>query len=118
MRSASVTVSSADMRYAGQQTEVTVAFDGNPGERRDPDDLRARFDAAYEALYGVRLDDMDAEVVNWRVTAHGGTTGREAHFEPAVAAAQGEGCKGRCMWAGEQVTVPVFDRSALGGGPR
>ena len=102
----------ADMRYAGQQTEVTVALDGNPGEVRDSNDLRARFDAAYEALYGVRLDDMDVEVVNWRVTAHGGETGREVHFETAGApqAAKGE----RPVYlAGEEIAVPVFDRSSL-----
>ncbi len=103
---------SADMRYVGQQTEVTVAFDGNPGEVRDRNDLRARFDTAYEALYGVRLDDMDVEVVNWRVTAHGGETGREVHFETAGArqAAKGE----RPVYlAGEEIAVPVFDRSSL-----
>ena len=104
---------SADMRYAGQQTEVTVAFDGNPAQVRDGSGLRGRFDAAYEALYGIRLDDMDVEVVNWRVTAHGGATGREAHFEPAGAPAEAKGERPVYL-AGEEVAVPVFDRSALG----
>ncbi|MCY4562979.1 MAG: hydantoinase/oxoprolinase family protein, partial [Gammaproteobacteria bacterium] len=102
----------ADVRYAGQQTEVTVAFDGNPGEVRDSNDLRARFDAAYEALYGVRLDDMDVEVVNWRVTAHGGETGREAHFEPAGTPQEAKGERPVYL-AGEEIAVPVFDRSSL-----
>ena len=104
---------SADMRYAGQQTEVTVAFDGNPAQARDGSGLRRRFDAAYEALYGVRLDDMDVEVVNWRVTAHGGATGREAHFEAAGAPAQAKGERPVYL-AGEEIAVPVYDRSALG----
>ena len=102
----------ADMRYAGQQTEVTVALDGNPGEVRDSNDLRARFDAAYEALYGVRLDDMDVEVVNWRVTAHGGATGREAHFEPAGTPQEAKGER-LVYLAGEEIAVPVLDRSSL-----
>ena len=104
---------SADMRYTGQQTEVTVALDGDPAENRDRNDLRRRFDAGYEALYGVRLDDMDVEVVNWRVTAHGGETGREAQFEPAGTPAEAKGARSVYL-AGDEVEVPVFDRSKLG----
>ena len=104
---------SADMRYAGQQTEVTVALDGNPAKVRDRNGLRARFDVAYEALYAVRLDDMDVEVVNWRVTAQGGATGREARFEPPGAPGAAKAARPVYL-AGEELAVPVFDRSALG----
>ena len=103
---------SADMRYLGQQTEVTVALDADPSEARQLDDLRSRFDAAYETLYGVRLDDMDVEVVNWRVTAHGGTTGRAAHIRLAAAAAPPKGSRVVYLW-GEEMPAAVYDRTAL-----
>ena len=106
---------SADMRYAGQQTEVTVAFDADPSEARDPDALRSGFDAAYEALYGVRLDDMDVEVVNWRVTAHGGETGREARFDPAGVGGKPKGIRDVYLGA-EERAVPAYDRAALAAG--
>ena len=69
---------SADMRYVGQQAEVTVAFEGDPRRDRDEEALRRLFDSAYEALYAVRLDDMDVEVVSWRVTASGGDPERDS----------------------------------------
>ncbi|MGH9332166.1 MAG: hydantoinase/oxoprolinase family protein, partial [Vicinamibacteria bacterium] len=56
----------ADMRYYGQANEVTVALESDPRIDRDLGSLRARFDEAYEMLYGIRLADMDVEVVSWR----------------------------------------------------
>ncbi|MGH9321521.1 MAG: hydantoinase/oxoprolinase family protein, partial [Vicinamibacteria bacterium] len=61
----------ADMRYYGQANEVTVALESDPRIDRDLGSLRARFDEAYEMLYGIRLADMDVEVVSWRASAHG-----------------------------------------------
>ena len=103
---------SADMRYLGQQTEVTVAFDADPSRTRNTGELRSGFDAAYEALYGVRLDDMDVEVVNWRVTAHGSATGREARIELARSDARPKGSRPVYL-GGEEVAVPIYERTAL-----
>ncbi len=62
---------SADMRYYGQANEVTVELEGDPRADRDTSRLRARFEKAYENLYGIRLSEMEAEVVSFRVSAHG-----------------------------------------------
>jgi N-methylhydantoinase A len=102
----------ADMRYFGQQAEVTVRLGGDPRFVRDTRQLRARFDAAYEALYGVRLDDMDVEIVSWRAAAHGGDAGRDIGIrlarQPGRPKAQREVyVKDRSM------PVPVYDRAAL-----
>ncbi|MFB3078574.1 MAG: hydantoinase/oxoprolinase family protein, partial [Lysobacterales bacterium] len=103
---------SADMRYFGQQTELTVAFDADPCATMDPHDIRARFDRAYNAQYSVQLDDMDLEVVSWRVTAHGGETGREAKI--TLAQMPGEPRQTRSVYIDHQtIKVPVYDRSAL-----
>jgi N-methylhydantoinase A len=66
-----VTLIGADMRYSGQQHEVTVTFDQDPREARDPQVLIAAFESAYRGLYGVNPHDMTVEIVTWRVTARG-----------------------------------------------
>ncbi len=103
---------SADMRYFGQQTEVTVSFDTDPCLEKDPDDIRTRFESAYETLYGVRLDDMDVEVVSWRITAHGGETGRVAKITTAQTSAEPKQIR-QVYIDHETVAVPVYARSAL-----
>ena len=105
----------ADMRYAGQQNEVTVAFDGDPVAARDEATLRETFEAAYEAAYGLRLSDLAIEAVAWRVSAHG--PGIAGETEPMTAAAPG-GAKGkrRVQVRTEGEAVPVYDRAALSAG--
>ena len=105
----------ADMRYAGQQNEVTVAFDGNPVAARDGAILREAFEAAYEAAYGLRLSDLAIEAVAWRVTAHG--PGIAGETEPMTAVAPG-GAKGKrpVHVRTEGEAVPVYDRAALSAG--
>jgi len=108
---------SADMRYVGQQTEVTVALAGDPHGQVNRQDLRARFDKAYEILYDVRLDDMDVEVVSWRVTARGGDTHREV--KAALAEAEASPKSTRSVFLdGLSLSTPVYDRSALARGQR
>ncbi len=80
--------------------------------RGDAQQLRARFDAAYEALYGVRLDDMDVEVVSWRTAAHGGDAGRDITIR--LAQTPGHPKSRRQVWFKDRSSaVPVYERSAL-----
>ena len=102
----------ADMRYFGQQAEVTVRLGGDPRFVRDTRQLRARFDAAYEALYGVRLDDMDVEIVSWRAAAHGGDAGRDISIR--LARQPGRPKAQREVYVKDRsIPVPVYDRAAL-----
>lgn len=102
----------ADMRYVGQQTEVTVPLSGDPRDASNQGDLRQLFDVAYENLYGVKLDDMDVEVVSWRVTARGGDTERHANVEFADEAAKPKATR-PVFLDGESINTPVYDRGAL-----
>ena len=102
----------ADMRYVGQQAEVTVPLGQDPREKQDEDDLRRRFDGAYEALYAVRLDDMDVEIVSWRVTASSGDTSREINVEFAKSKAEPKSTRSIFL-DGKHFDTPVYDRSAL-----
>ena len=103
---------SADMRYLGQQNQITVPFDADPRQTTDIAQLRARFEAQYETLYGVRLDDMEVEIVNWRVSAQGGTAERNAKVH--LAATPGAPKAHRKVFiADAHADVPVYDRRAL-----
>ncbi len=102
----------ADMRYVGQQTEVTVPLAGDP---RDPDnqrELRQRYDVAYENLYGVKLDDMQVEVVSWRATARGGESERRPDIELAAQSAAPKTTR-KVYIEGQSMDVPIFDRASL-----
>ena len=103
---------SADMRYFGQQSEVTVPLEGDPGLEQHRARLRARFDKAYETLYGVRLDDVDVEVVSWRAAAHGGETERE--ISVTLESKPGRPRTRRQVhFRGRAMTVDVYDRRSL-----
>ncbi len=102
----------ADMRYYGQQAEVTVRLGADPRFTRDARQLRARFDAAYEALYGVRLDDMEVEIVSWRAAAHGGDAGRKIGVRLQSAPARPKSRRSVYFKDRSQM-VPVYERAAL-----
>lgn len=61
----------ADLRYTGQQSELRIELPFDPREGIDRDAMRTIFEREYVALYGLKLDDMDLELVNWHVTARG-----------------------------------------------
>jgi len=105
----------ADMRYVGQQTEVTVPLAGDPRRTENQGDLRQRFDVAYEKLYGVKLDDMQVEVVSWRVTARGGDTERSAKVTFADADANAKATRPVYL-DGSSIDVPIYERTALAAG--
>jgi N-methylhydantoinase A len=104
---------SADMRYFGQQSEVTVPLGADPRIEHDAAALRSRFDAAYETLYGVRLDDMDVEVVSWRATARGGDADRPIGVTLASRPAEPRTRRNVRFQGGLSIAVPVYDRTAL-----
>jgi N-methylhydantoinase A len=100
------------MRYVGQQTEVTIALAGDPRDKHNRDDLRARFDAGYELLYGMRLDDMDVEIVSWRVTARGGESQRRVQVEFSQSNATPKATR-EVYVDGKTLPIPIYDRTAL-----
>jgi N-methylhydantoinase A len=62
-------VLSFDMRYVGQNFELTVAADDDAA--RQPDALKKLFFAAHEMNYGYFNPDDAVEIVNYRLTARG-----------------------------------------------
>ncbi len=105
----------ADMRYTGQQHEVTVTFRDDPRQARDKHAIAAMFEQAYRTLYGVNPSHVPVEIVTWRVTARGPAI----KFHPAGRIASVPATmKGRRIvhaWKDGQA-VPVYERAALAPG--
>ena len=102
----------ADMRYLGQQNEVSVTFETDPRRTHDPAVIQAAFDAAYQAQYGFRPSHVPTEVVSWRLTARGPLV--PFHVALALPTQPGKPKKSRKvhLWQDDQM-VPVYDRASL-----
>jgi N-methylhydantoinase A len=105
----------ADLRYFGQQNEVTVSFDHDPRQRRDVGAIRKTFEDAYHAQYGVNPSHVPIEIVSWRLTAQG----PEIAFDTAIRLATTPGAakaeRNIPLWPGVG-PVPVYDRHTLAAG--
>jgi N-methylhydantoinase A len=98
----------ADIRYLGQQSELRIDFDEDPRTARDSAAIATRFETEYVAQYGLTLDDMAIEVVNWRVTATGPTRDRAAGSTSVEHAGPRESRK--VFVRAEAIEVPVYER--------
>ena len=104
----------AYMRYAGQGHEIAVTLPAGKLATKDTMRLKRNFDAAYRALYGRTVPNMDVEIMSWSVTvstkvkraAKARTLPRKSAqasstrrvFEPKLA-----------KWR----TVPIYERTSL-----
>src|SRR5260221_2338443 len=61
----------ADLRYVGQQSELTVPLDVDPRHHHDAKRIVDVFEAIYKKLYGVNPFHVPIEVVTWRQTPPG-----------------------------------------------
>jgi len=106
-----------DCRYRGQQNEVTTEIPMTVAEKDDAAALRAAFEEAYEALYGIRLPDVEVEIVTWRLAARGPIPASPPPPMPGGAPAAP---RTQRVVAVEPAApeVPVYDRAALAVGQR
>ena len=102
----------ADMRYFGQQNEVTTWFDADPSEKQDRAWVRESFEKDYEKLYSLRLPDVDAEVVSWRLIAAGPAVTRDSTPEFGAAPAKPKTAR-KARFNGGDMETPVYQRREL-----
>jgi N-methylhydantoinase A len=102
----------ADMRYFGQQNEVTTWFETDPRENHDIAWVRKVFESAYENLYSLRLPDVDVEVVSWRVVAIGPSVSRHSAPELAATPARPKATR-KARFYRDDVETPVYERRDL-----
>src|SRR3954468_21573558 len=110
----------ADMRYHGQGYEIPVPLDLDEVRRGDLSELDARFNALHEQLYGFRMPDTAAEIVNLRAVATGDLPKPELP-ESDVEGEDASGAvveQGEILFAGERRPTPIYDRGGLRPGNR
>jgi N-methylhydantoinase A len=105
----------ADLRYVGQQNEVSVSFTRDPRDGHDLEAIGSAFETAYHAQYGVNPSHVPIEVVSWRLTARGPETGVEAKRTPPGAPASPRGERVIPLWSGAP-RARLYDRAALSPG--
>jgi N-methylhydantoinase A len=99
----------ADLRYFGQQNEVTVEF-ADPRPARDASAIHAAFAASYLAQYGVNPSHVPVEIVSWRLTARGRDVAVAAMEQPTPTSPGA--ARSRLIGVWERDT-PVFQRASL-----
>jgi N-methylhydantoinase A len=105
----------ADLRYFGQQNELTITFERDPREGRDIGMIRRNFEAAYLAQYGVNPSHVPIEIVSWRLTARGPEIAAETADTLARLPGKPKTQRPLLLWR-EAEHAAVYDRSALAAG--
>jgi len=109
----------ADMRYHRQGYEIPVEVD--PGEARDGlGGLEERFNVLHEQLYGFRMHDTAAEIVNLRAIGSGAVpkpelpTGETGEADASGAIVE----EHEIVFKGERLATKIYDRAKLAPGHR
>jgi N-methylhydantoinase A len=105
----------ADLRYFGQQSELTVAFDVDPRMHRDGGRIVSRFEQSYRKLYGVNPSHVPIELVTWRVTARGPIIPFNRATTLPTTPGRPRTSRSVHAWS-EGTKVPVYDRKSLAAG--
>jgi N-methylhydantoinase A len=113
---------SVDMRYSGQNYELSAPLPAGPVTEATIDGLASAFAATHERLYGFVAEDEPMQLVTFRAEAIGIV--RKADLRPSAdegpdprAARFGH----RGVWLREErdfVSCPLYDRDRLGAGNR
>ena len=111
-----VTHRTVDLRYAGQNYELSIAFPTAEQGTCSLSELRERFDLAHKQRFGFSVDGETIEIVTLRVGAAGLV--KKAELPKSTSARTGVPTrKGtRSVWlpeAGGEVECPIYDRDAL-----
>jgi len=107
----------ADLRYVGQQNEVSIEIADDPRVACDAGALHKTFEAAYFAQYAVNPSHVPIEIVSWRVTAEGPTPEFNGVARPPVAHGVPKSSRKIGLWESSG-DVQVYDRSVLGAGQK
>lgn len=106
---------SVDMRYLGQQTEITVSLGETAPSSSDLEKLEDLFQTEYENIYGLSLEGMDLEIVAWRVSSFSTSDQRAALSEAPPLAAEPKGQR-EVYFSGGRLLAEIYDRDSLGSG--
>jgi N-methylhydantoinase A/oxoprolinase/acetone carboxylase beta subunit len=113
---------SVDVRFVGQGSELTIPWPSADGNAATTDDVRRRFDQAYQRLYGRTYPDASVELVSFRVRASLPEHPLELRPLPRATGSVEAAVKGRrqaySTLAKDFVSVLVLDRYRLAPGAK
>jgi N-methylhydantoinase A len=108
---------SADLRYVGQNYELSVAAPAAPWRTGGVKDLAERFHQEHNRAYGYRADQATVQLVNLRVTALATMPKLKPRSAGNGAPAEIAPFEHRDVWWGDGfVSTPVYLRSGLPAG--
>jgi len=111
---------SIDARFVGQGAETNVPFPSGEFEGITPEEVRQRFDAIYEQLYGRTYPESPLEFVNFRVRVSLPERLLKLPQAPSGDPSSAAALKGErpayCGVARDFITHKVFDRYKLSAG--
>lgn len=107
----------ADLRYFGQQNELTVFFEQDPRTTRDVESIRTVFETAYFAQYGVNPSHVPVEIVSWRLTVRGPDIVTKGTAELPSLPGQPKAKREVLLWP-DAGPADVYDRSSLASGQK
>lgn len=102
----------ADLRYFGQQNELSVFFDHDPRTAHDVEMIRNTFEAAYLAQYGVNPSHVPIEIVSWRLTVRGPDISEGGKTQLPKEAGKPKARRDLLAWP-EGKNAVVYDRDVL-----
>jgi N-methylhydantoinase A len=109
-----------DVRYAGQNYELSILVPEGPFDPGSLDRLRARFERAHEQMYGYVAPEEPMQAVTFRLEASGVVRRAEIRAYPsAMTDSQDAVVRHRSVWLAETGrfgSCPVYDREKLGPG--
>lgn len=108
----------ADMRYLGQQFEITIELPERPTAAAGSRALRQHFEREYRRRYKLVQDGVEIELVTWRITAS--VPGRAKLLlgnSQSKVARDDHGKRLVHLWKDDQV-VPVVSRASVQAGER
>jgi N-methylhydantoinase A len=100
----------ADLRYFGQQNEVSIVFPSDPRSSRANEMIRSIFETAYFAQYGVNPSHVPIEIVSWRLTVRGPDIAVNAATLPDGVWGQPKSSRPVLLWP---EAAMVYDRASL-----
>lgn len=105
----------ADLRYLGQQSELTVQLDLDPRIHHDARRIVDVFTPTYKKLYGVNPSHVPIELVTWRVTARGPVIPFNRAMSLPTTPGRPKATREVHAWS-DRLSVPVYDRRTLAAG--
>jgi N-methylhydantoinase A len=105
----------ADLRYFGQQNELTIMFERDPRAGCDVGMIRRTFEAAYLAQYGVNPSHVPIEIVSWRLTVRGPAIAADVADKLPREAGKPKAHRPLLLWA-QAGEAAVYDRARLAAG--